>query len=177
LTRLGHSDLLGDVVITAQQHVPDSALLEWIREAADATGRGGGLTPDAYDRWAIDEELERRKTDPTAHIVRYCAIRRRFETWANALYRAGLLTKAERDWRKHRPGVQLSDRELIESLSKTLDELGPEASRTTYRRHRETSLTGPNPPPKGIPSDACLTQRIGKGSWAHAKHVALKANP
>jgi hypothetical protein len=68
----------------------------------------------------------------------------------------------------------MTDDELAEVLAQALSELGPDASRTRYREWREERLTGPNPPPDGLPVDGWLAQRLGNGSWPAAKSAALR---
>ncbi len=174
LTRLGHADLLSRVVVTTQQRRSNAELAAWIRQAAHDTGLGNKLSPAAYDTWADATETKLRKHDPTAHIARYSMIRRRFKTWANSLHQSGLLTDAEYQWRKQRPGVQMTDQQLRAALAEALDVLGDDTSRSDYRRYRPRRLTGPNSPPNGVPSDGCLTERLGNGSWDDAKANARR---
>lgn len=174
LTRLGHADLLSRVVVTTQQHRSNAELIGWIRQAASDTGLGNKLTPNAYDAWADATEQKLRTHDPTAHIARYRMIRRRFKTWANSLHQSGLLTDAEHQLRKQRPGVQMTDQQLQAALAEALDSLGDDASRNDYRHYRLDRLTGHNPPRNGIPSDGCLIERIGNGSWHEAKESARR---
>ena len=67
----------------------------------------------------------------------------------------------------------MTDQELATVIADALDELGPDASRAQYRRWREARLTGPDPPPDGLPVDGWLAQRLGNGYWPAAKKASV----
>jgi hypothetical protein len=173
LTVTGHADLLSPAQLGFADQPTDEELLDYLFGAADETGLGARLSPRVYDEWAAATESTLRKGDPTVNIPRYRLIRRRFKLWAVALFRAGVITEAECQRRRYGRGVRMTDQELARVLAAALHELGPTATRAQYRRWREARLTGPYPPPDGLPVDAWLAQRLGSGYWADAKQAAL----
>ena len=173
LTLTGHADLLSPAQLTYADRHSDEDVLDYLFVAAEETGLGDRLSPRLYDEWAATTEAALREIDPNASVPRYQLIRRRFKVWAIALHLAGVITAAECQRRRYGRGVHMTNEQLADVLADALVGLGPDASRAQYRQWREARLTGPEPPPDGLPVDGWLAQRLGNGYWPAAKQAAL----
>jgi hypothetical protein len=146
-------------------------LAELLREAAEELGAGGRLNADRYSAWR-QRRLGVSNGTPVFLPVAQ-TISKRFGSWADALYAAGLLSGSEFARRRLRAAPARSEAELIAALAEAVRARGSALTRVGYELWREEQLSRDHPPVGGLPSLTAIDRHFG--SWRAALRTARAA--
>lgn len=155
----------------APEPATPEALLQIIRLAAPEPDER--YTGETYEQWCRDnpDELERLGVHRRYSLVH---VREHFDSWANALDRAGVLTWEERV-RLAACGHTFTDDEALAALQDALESLGSRSSRPAYEKLRRKQLErqAAGGAICELPSAQELFMRLGDGSWPQVVVLAL----
>jgi hypothetical protein len=153
-------------------HVTDEVLLTLLGLVAETLNAVPYTT--AFDRTAGEvvtahPELMLRDTPRSALYSD------RFGSWADALRRAGLITKKGAARRPRAGGGAFTNAYALWCAARAVSRLGPALKTTPYRKWRSDQLAKRKPREPGIPSDAWMRTRFG--SLEEAGRQALEKFP
>lgn len=143
------------------------------------TGSGAGharyLTHQQF--MSLQVELAERAEREGRSYRRYSmdVMLRRFGTWPNALYQAGLIDNRERRRLNAAGCRRVSDTRIIEVVREAAQQLGDQMTRASYDRwvHDQIQTAGDDTAP--YPVGGTVSARLGEGSFRDAVTRALAA--
>jgi hypothetical protein len=145
-------------------------VVDWVRRAGEATD-GGQMAVKTYDAWIRRERLlELERSDNYLTPPSSMTVTRVLGSWAEALYRAGLIDYEDAQQRRGRRGEWLTEEQLVRWLARAIEAAGSDLVEKQYENWRRRwirahGLDSPNPP-----SGTYLRRRLG--GWPAARSRA-----